>query len=60
VPYVEDEAWLTTLLSACRAALAKAENPAFPASADVIEDLRRFTAEVERRLAKAQSAQSQL
>jgi hypothetical protein len=53
---VEDEAWLTTLLTASRAALEKAENPDFPASADLIEDLRRFTAEVERRLAEAQSA----
>jgi hypothetical protein len=56
---VEDEAWLTTLLTACRAALEKAENPEFPASADLIEDLRRFTAEVERRLAEAHSTQSQ-
>ena len=52
---MEDEAWLTPLLTASRAALEKAENPDFPASADLIEDLRRFTAEVERRLARAQS-----
>jgi hypothetical protein len=57
---VEDEAWLTTLLTAGRAALEKAENPDFPTSADLIEDLQRFIAEVERRLAEAQSAQSQL
>jgi hypothetical protein len=56
---VEDEAWLTTLLTACRAALENAENPDFPASADLIEDLRRFTADVERRLAEAQSAEPQ-
>jgi hypothetical protein len=53
---VEDEAWLTTLLTACRAALEKAENGEFPASADLIEDLRRYTAEVERKLAEAQRA----
>jgi hypothetical protein len=50
---VEDEAWLTTLLSACRSALEKAENGEFPASADLIEDLRRFTREVERKLDRA-------
>ena len=52
---MEDEAWLTTLLTACRAALEKAENPEFPASAELIEDLRRFTAEVERKLTRARS-----
>jgi hypothetical protein len=53
VPTVEDEAWLTTLLAACRSALEKAENREFPASAELIEDLRRFTAEVERKLSRA-------
>jgi hypothetical protein len=53
---MEDEAWLTTLLTACRSALKKAENREFPASAELIEDLRRFTAEVERKLARARSA----
>ena len=52
---MEDEAWLTTLLTASRAALEKAENPDFPASADLIQDLRRFTAELERKLAQARS-----
>jgi hypothetical protein len=54
---MEDEAWLTTLLTACRAALEKAENPEFPASAELIEDLRRFAAELERKLTRARSAQ---
>ena len=52
---MEDEAWLTTLLTACRSALEKAENREFPASAELIEDLRRFTAEVERKLTRARS-----
>jgi hypothetical protein len=55
VPAVEDEAWLTTLLSACRSALEKAENREFPAPAYVIEDLRRFTAEVECKLNRARN-----
>jgi hypothetical protein len=53
---MEDEAWLTTLLTACRSALEKAENREFAASAELIEDLRRFTAEVERKLTRARSA----
>jgi hypothetical protein len=57
---VEDEAWLNTLLTASRAALEKAESPDFPAPADLIEDLRRFTAELERKLAEEQSPRSQL
>jgi hypothetical protein len=52
---MEDEAWLTTLLTACRSALEKAENRELPASAELIEDLRRFTAEVERKLTRARS-----
>jgi hypothetical protein len=52
---MDDEAWLTTLLAACHAALEKAENREFPASAALIEDLRRFTAEVERKLTQARS-----
>ena len=55
MPTVEDEAWLTTLLSACRSALEKAENRESPASGELIEDLRRFTAEVERKLSRARS-----
>lgn len=51
---MEDEAWLTTLLSASRAALEKAENQNFPRP-PLIEDLRRFTAEIEHRLTQAQS-----
>ena len=57
---MEDEAWLNTLLTASRAALEKAESPDFPAPADLIEDLRRFTAELERKLAEEQSPRSQL
>jgi len=52
---MDDEAWLTTLLAACRAALDNAENSEFPASAALIEDLRRFTAEVERKLSRART-----
>jgi hypothetical protein len=53
---MEDEAWLTTLVTACRSALEKAENPDSLASAELIEDLRLFTAELERKLARARSA----
>jgi hypothetical protein len=36
-------------------ALEKAENRDFPAPAELIEELRRFTAEVERKLSRARS-----
>ena len=52
---MDDEAWLTTLLTVCRSALEKAENPEFPASAELIEDLRRFTAKLEGKLTRARS-----
>jgi hypothetical protein len=52
---MEDEAWLTTLLTASRSALENAESPEFPASAELIEDLRLFTAEVERKLTRTRS-----
>ena len=52
---MEDGAWLTTLLTARRSALEKAESAEFPASAELIEDLRLFTAEVERKLTRIRS-----
>jgi hypothetical protein len=50
---VQDVAWLSRLLRACETALARAENPEFPADPGFIEDLRRYTAGVEAQLEAA-------
>lgn len=48
-----DIAWLSWLLDVCRSALARAENPEFPADALFIQDLRRYTRQVEDQLEAA-------
>jgi len=47
---MNDVASLYWLLDVCRSALARAENPEFPADAVFIEDLRRYTRQVEEQL----------
>jgi hypothetical protein len=46
----DDERWLRRLLEACRTALEQAENADFPPTDSYIDDLRRVTADVKRRL----------
>jgi hypothetical protein len=50
---VQDVAWLSRLLRACETALARAEDPEFPADPAFIEDLRRYTAGVAAQLEAA-------
>jgi hypothetical protein len=50
---MNDVAWLSRLLGVCRSALARAENPESPEDAVFIEDLRRYTRQVEERLKAA-------
>jgi|Tabmets5t2r1_1033131.scaffolds.fasta_scaffold27919_3 hypothetical protein len=51
----DDERWLRRLLEACRTALEQAEDAEFPPQDDYIDDLRRVTADVERRLDERRS-----
>jgi hypothetical protein len=50
---MNDVAWLSWLLDVCRSALARAENPECPADPVFIEDLRRYTRQVENQLEAA-------
>jgi hypothetical protein len=50
---MNDVAWLSWLLDVCRSALARAENPEFPADPVFIEDLRRYIRQVEDQLEAA-------
>jgi hypothetical protein len=50
---MNDVAWLSWLLEVCRSALAKAENSESPVDAVFIEDLRRYTRQVEDQLEAA-------
>ena len=50
---MNDIAWLSWLLDVCRSALARAENPEFPADAVFIQDLRWYTRQVEDQLEAA-------
>jgi hypothetical protein len=50
---MNDVAWLSWLLDVCRSALARVENPDFTADPVFVEDLRRYTRQVEDQLEAA-------